>query len=221
MPDIWLTLGIDYDGDGRVSPFGPPDDALGSSARYLVRRGGYRRGEPWGCEVRLPAGFRASDRSQSYRAWHTAGVERADGAPFARPEASARLWVPEKGGPAFLLEPNFYAVKSYNPSMSYTLALLHLGDRVLGGPFFVQSFPGSERAPTSPRCRRSSAFTALGYAHRRRRRPSRQRNESCRADVPATDRHETRGRLCGRDPARKASSRATAVAKRASTSTSR
>jgi lytic murein transglycosylase len=46
MPDIWLTLGIDYDGDGRVSPFGPPDDALGSSARYLVRRGGYRRGEP-------------------------------------------------------------------------------------------------------------------------------------------------------------------------------
>jgi lytic murein transglycosylase len=164
MPDIWLTLGVDYDGDGRVSPFGPPDDALGSSARYLVRRGGYRRGEPWGSEVRLPAGFRVIDRSQSYRAWNTAGVERVDGAPFARPQASARLWVPAKGGPAFLLEPNFYAVKSYNPSMSYTLALLHLGDRVLGGPPFVQSFPGSERAPTLAEVQEiQRRLTALGY----------------------------------------------------------
>ena len=29
-------VGSDYDGDGRVSPFGKPDDALGSTAKYLV-----------------------------------------------------------------------------------------------------------------------------------------------------------------------------------------
>ena len=38
--------------DGRVSPFGKPDDALGSSARYLLNRGKYHRGEHWGYEVR-------------------------------------------------------------------------------------------------------------------------------------------------------------------------
>ena len=55
MPEVWLNVGIDYDRDGRVSPFGKPDDALGSSARYLVNRGKYRRGEHWGYEVRAPA----------------------------------------------------------------------------------------------------------------------------------------------------------------------
>ena len=31
MPEVWLNVGMDYDGDGRVSPFGKPDDALGST----------------------------------------------------------------------------------------------------------------------------------------------------------------------------------------------
>jgi hypothetical protein len=52
------------------------------------------------------------------------------------------------GGPTFLLGPNFYSVKSYNPSMNYALAICHLGDRILGSPPFIQPFPGSERALT-------------------------------------------------------------------------
>jgi lytic murein transglycosylase len=166
MPDVWLSLGTDYDGDGRVSPFGSPADALGSSARYLVRRGKYRRGEPWGCEVRLPAGVRAPTRggARTYREWSDAGLTRADGTRFPRPGASARLWVPVEGGPAFLLEPNFDAVHAYNPSMSYTLALLHLGDRVTGGAPFVQPFPGSEPAPTLAELQEiQRRLTALGY----------------------------------------------------------
>ena len=148
MPEVWLNMGFDYDGDGRVSPFGKPDDALGSTARYFVQRGKYRRGEHWGYEVRVPAGANAGGASQSYAAWQKAGVVRADGQAFPQLDATARLWVPVKGGPAFLLGPNFYAVRSYNPSMNYTLALVHLGDRVMGAEPFAQKFPGSERAPT-------------------------------------------------------------------------
>jgi lytic murein transglycosylase len=148
MPEVWLNMGFDYDGDGRVSPFGKPDDALGSTARYLVQRGKYRRGEHWGYEVRLGGGAGATEASQSYAAWQKAGVTRADGQAFPQPEATAKLWVPVKGGPAFLLGPNFYAVRSYNPSMNYTLSIVHLGDRIMGGEPFVQKFPGSERAPT-------------------------------------------------------------------------
>ena len=144
MPEVWLNVGIDYDGDGRVSPFGRPDDALGSSARYLVNRGRYRRGEHWGYEVRGLSGSGA----KSYAQWQASGVTRADGQPFPRPNDSARAWVPVPGGPSFLLGQNFDAVKSYNPSMNYALAIVHLGDRIQGGSPFVQPFPGSERALT-------------------------------------------------------------------------
>jgi lytic murein transglycosylase len=145
MPEVWLNVGIDYDHDGRVSPFGKPDDALGSTARYLVNRGKYHRGEHWGYEVR---GAGSSNGNRTYAAWTNAGVTRADGQPFPQPNASAQMWVPVQGGPQFLLGPNFYSVRSYNPSMNYALAICHLGDRILGGPPFIQPFPGSERALT-------------------------------------------------------------------------
>jgi len=146
MPEVWLNVGIDYDQDGRVSPFGRPDDALGSTARYLVNRGKYHRGEHWGYEVRSNGA--SSHGNRSYAAWASAGVARADGVQFPQPNASAQLWTPVPEGPSFLLGPNFYSVRSYNPAMSYALAICHLGDRILGGPPFIQPFPGSERALT-------------------------------------------------------------------------
>jgi lytic murein transglycosylase len=164
MPEVWLNVGMDYDGDGRVNPFGKPDDALGSTARYLVQRGKFRRGEHWGYEVRAPAGVSAGETSRSYDAWHKAGVARADGQPFPQPNATAKLWIPTPGGPAFLLGPNFNAVKSYNPSMNYTLSIVLLGDRVMGGEPLVQRFPGSERAPTLAEVQEiQTRLTALGF----------------------------------------------------------
>jgi lytic murein transglycosylase len=163
MPEVWLNLGLDYDGDGKVNPLDKPDDALGSSAKYLVNRGKYRRGEHWGYEVR--AGGKATDEtSRSYEAWQAQGVTRADGQPFPNPSLTAKLWVPVAGGPAFLLGPNFYAVKTYNPSMNYTLAIVHLGDRVLGGGPFIQPFPNSERAPTLAEVQEmQKRLTAAGF----------------------------------------------------------
>jgi len=150
MPEVWLHMGVDYDRDGRVAPFGKPDDSLAGTARYLVERGKYRRGEAWGCEVKLPGGRHlANSRTmRSYAKWHELGVRRADGAPFKRPGDHVKFWQPVGGGPAFLIGQNFRAVHSYNPSTSYTLALLHLGDLVRGDPPFHQQFPGGERVPT-------------------------------------------------------------------------
>jgi len=160
MPEVWLNVGFDYDGDGRVSPFGRPDDALGSSARFLVNRGKYHRGEHWGFEVQGPGG--SVSGSRTYLAWSRSGVSRVDGQPF--PEGNAQMWEPVEGGPKFLLGPNFYAVKSYNPSMNYALAICHLGDRILGAPPFTQPFPGSERALTLAEVQEmQTRLTALGF----------------------------------------------------------
>jgi len=162
MPEVWLNMGMDYDRDGRVSPFGRPDDALASTARYLAERGKYRRGEHWGYEVRVAPRVRGGSRS--YDAWHKAGVVRADGQPFPLPNATAKLWVPEPGGPGFLLGPNFYAVRSYNPSMSYTLAIVHLGDRIMGAGELGPKFPGGERVPTLAEIQEiQRRLTGLGF----------------------------------------------------------
>ena len=164
MPEVWLNVGMDYDRDGRVSPFGQPDDALGSSARYLVNRGKYRRDEHWGYEVKSAGKLSSGDTSRNYSAWRDMGVARADGQPFPQPNATAKLWVPVEGGPAFLLGPNFYAVRSYNPSMNYTLAIVHLGDRLYGAGPFAQPFPGSERTPTLAEIQEiQRRLTALGF----------------------------------------------------------
>ncbi|WP_315811092.1 MULTISPECIES: lytic murein transglycosylase [unclassified Bradyrhizobium] len=161
MPEVWLNVGFDYDGDGKINPFGRPDDALGSTARYLVNRGKYHRGEHWGYEVRAPGNMSGS---RSYAAWQAAGITRADGQPFPQPNATAQLWIPVAGGPAFLLGPNFYSVKSYNPAMSYALAICHLGDRILGAPPFLQPFPGSERALTLAEVQEmQKRLTAAGF----------------------------------------------------------
>ncbi len=163
MPEVWLNTGVDYDGDGRVSPFGRPDDALAGTAQYLVKRGKYRRGEHWGYEVRT-GGAGGGDASRSYEAWQKAGIVRADGQPFPQPSATAKLWVPVPGGPGFLLGPNFYAVRSYNPSMNYTLSIVHLGDRIMGGGPLAQPFPGGERTPTLAEVQEiQKRLTALGF----------------------------------------------------------
>jgi len=151
MPEVWLNMGVDYDHDGRASPFGKPDDSFAGTARYLVERGKYRRGEAWGCEVALAASHArlANNRTmRSYAKWGELGIKRADGAAFARPGDQVKLWMPVAGGPAFLVGQNFRAVYSYNPSTSYALALCHLGDLIRGDPPFRQQFPGGERTPS-------------------------------------------------------------------------
>jgi hypothetical protein len=162
MPEVWLHIGIDYDGDGKISPYGAPDDALASTARFFVERGNYRRGEAWGYEVHMPTPH--GGRSRSYATWRELGVTRADGEPFPQSAATAKPWVPVPGGPAFLVGQNFFAAKSYNPSTAYALALVHLGDRCAGGAPFRQKFPGSEPAPTLAELQEiQERLTTLGF----------------------------------------------------------
>jgi membrane-bound lytic murein transglycosylase B len=101
---------------------------------------------------------------RTYARWRDAGVTRADGAPFARPDDKAKLSMPVPGGPAFLLGQNFSAVMSYDPAFSYALAVCHLADRIRGGGEFVHPFPGSERTMTLAEVQElQRRLTALGF----------------------------------------------------------
>ncbi len=169
MPEVWLNMGVDFDGDGRIFPFGRPDDALAGTANYLVKRGKYRRGEPWGFEAKLPAGFNASLADNKTRRplsqWADMGVTTIDGQSLSKYDDQARLWLPGgPGGPALLLLHNFYAVRSYNPSSNYALAVVHLGDRIMGEGAFETPWPGGERALTLSEVQEvQKRLTAVGF----------------------------------------------------------
>ncbi|KAI5935435.1 Leucine-rich repeat-containing protein 14B [Manis javanica] len=56
MPSVFLAYAVDADGDGRRDIWGSLPDVTASTANYLAHSG-WKTGEPWGVEVRLPAGF--------------------------------------------------------------------------------------------------------------------------------------------------------------------
>ena len=150
MPTSFMQYAVDHNGDGRKDIWNSVPDALASTANYL-RAHGWRAGETWGYEVRLPAGFdfaRAEALGTvSLGQWQQLGVSRASGRAFPRPTDMARLYLPAGGdGPAFLVLPNFDVIKRYNNSNSYALAVGHLADRIIGGGGFVTAWPAGDFA---------------------------------------------------------------------------
>ena len=145
MPTTYQRIAVDGDGDGRRDLVASIPDALASTANYL-KKSGWRTGQPWGMEVRLPAGFDASQagrRSKRPTAeWIARGVVGIDGKPLpAAPTPAAVLLPAGAKGPAFLVYRNFDAIYSYNAAESYALAIATLADRLRGGGPLVTPWP--------------------------------------------------------------------------------
>jgi membrane-bound lytic murein transglycosylase B len=148
IPTTYTAYAVDQDGDGKRDIWGTIPDALASTAHYL-KVSGWKPGETWGYEVRLPRGFnpkKISERTvRPIAVWEKAGIVRANGAPFPRPGDKASLYSPEGAqGPSFLVLNNFRAILHYNVAKSYALAVGHLSDRLKGYGPFVQSWPTDE-----------------------------------------------------------------------------
>lgn len=136
MPSTFLELAVDFDGDGRRDLVNSVPDALASTANFLAKRG-YHSGEPWGYEVKLPAGYwAASDRKnkKSMSHWRNQGITLADGRPLPNDLSSAGLLLPAGlNGPAFLVGKNFDTFYSYNASESYALGIAQLSHLIATG----------------------------------------------------------------------------------------
>ncbi|MDO5288231.1 MAG: lytic murein transglycosylase [Pseudomonadota bacterium] len=136
MPSTFFRNAVDFDGDGRRDIVNSVPDALASTAKFL-QNAGWRAGQPWGFEVRLPAGYDTSGASRKAKrpmaAWRADGLTLPDGSPLPDSLPSAGLLLPARahgGGPAFLVGRNFDALYSYNASENYGLAIAHLSDLV-------------------------------------------------------------------------------------------
>lgn len=163
MPGTYARIAVDGDGDGRRDLVGSVPDALASTANYL-RRAGWRSGEPWGYEVRLPAGFDASQAGRTRRRplseWTALGIVREDGSAIAPADTRSALLLPAgRDGPAFLVFRNYDAIYSYNAAESYALAIATLADRLRGGAGIAAAWPTDD--PSLSRAQRRELQTLL------------------------------------------------------------
>ncbi len=133
MPSSYLQYAVDFDGDGRRDIWDSKPDVFGSIGNYLARSG-WRRGEPWGQPVRvpvdLPRDLVGRDNKRPLGEWMRLGVLRDDGRRFTRTEPMGGLLLPDGAAPGegFIVFANFNAIRRYNPSDFYGLAVGLLGD---------------------------------------------------------------------------------------------
>ena len=144
IPTTFEAYAVDFMGDGRRDIWAEnPIDALASAAAYLSRSG-WRSGQPWGLEVRIPQGYSGpSGRStrRSVASWRAAGIQAARGG--ALPDAGeAALLLPQGAtGPAFLVFRNFNVILRYNNSENYGLGVGYLSGRIAGAGPIAGQFP--------------------------------------------------------------------------------
>lgn len=139
LPTDYLEIGVDYDQDGRVDLLRSTPDVLASTAN-LIKNFGWRAGEPWLQEVRVPRkmAWDQADIAISHprSQWSKWGVRRADGAKLRSDGLEAALLLPMgKNGPAFLAYHNFTKVYlEWNKSLVYSTTAAYFATRLAGAP---------------------------------------------------------------------------------------
>lgn len=134
MPTSYLAYAVDFDGDGKRDIWNNRGDVFGSVANYLVKSG-WRGGESWGQQVVLPPNFDPNSAGRDNRkplgAWAGQGVRPLEGVWDMGSETPSAIVIPDGvGGEAFIVHANFGAIRRYNPSDFYALAVGLLGDRL-------------------------------------------------------------------------------------------
>jgi len=167
LPSVFLTTAVSAHGGGRPDIWDSSADALASAANLLAKSG-WVRGESWGGEVILPRGFDvglSEGPKQTPRWWAERGARKAAGAWSAADAAApAQLILPAGAeGPAFLVLPNHFVIRSYNNSIAYALSVGLLADRIGGAGLLAAAWPRETPLSLEDRMAAQSALARLGY----------------------------------------------------------
>ncbi|AHM05786.1 Membrane-bound lytic murein transglycosylase B precursor [Roseibacterium elongatum DSM 19469] len=168
MPSVYQEYAVDFDGDGRRGIWSAdPTDSLATAATYLQRHG-WRRGQPWGMEVRLPEGFDTSSTGRRNRRattdWQAMGVRQPTGGSLPDHGAAAIHAPGGANGPAWILWRNFDVILRYNPSTNYGIGVGYLSDRLAGGGPLSRSFgPDSTGLTQAERREVQRLLTRAGF----------------------------------------------------------
>jgi lytic murein transglycosylase len=140
----YLDYGVDFDGDGKVKLRKSTADALASAANLLAQHG-WRRGEPWLQEVKVPKDFPWEAADLRFRLprseWVAAGIVGV-GKELPNDGLEAALLLPMgRKGPAFLAYPNFYVFLEWNSSLVYSTTAAYFATRLDGAKKVTRGEP--------------------------------------------------------------------------------
>jgi lytic murein transglycosylase len=144
LPRDILENGVDGDGDGKVLLKTSAPDALMSGAKMLSHLG-WRAGEPWLQEVKVPRGLDWSltgpSQTQSVADWARMGVKPREGH-LANGKLQASIILPQgHKGPAFIAYPNFNVYFEWNQSFVYVLTAAYFANRLEGASIYNAGQP--------------------------------------------------------------------------------
>jgi len=150
MPDSYLALAVDYDGDGERDIWNTEADVLASIANFL-RNSGWQDDQTWGRGVKLPpggeislpgvvhgelspdqacSGFQSLGVWRDLQDWQDLGVRRINGTDLPTRSIPAALILADKGDDkGYLVYRNFCSIMKYNPSFRYALSIGLLADQ--------------------------------------------------------------------------------------------
>ncbi|GAA2875750.1 lytic murein transglycosylase [Aminobacter niigataensis] len=145
LPSDYLARGVDGDGDGTVDLRNTPADVILTTGKKIQSRG-WKRGEPWIEEVRVPAEMAWEEtgrtNKQPLARWAAMGVTMRDGTPLKDTGLKAGIVLPMgRKGPAFLTYDNYDVYLEWNQSATYTLTAANLAARLAGQPAFDRGNP--------------------------------------------------------------------------------
>ena len=152
LPTHYLKHAVDYDGDGKRNLFKSAPDVIASTSAFIVSLG-WKKGEPWLEEVRVPASMAFEhagvDVAQPRSFWAKQGVTLANGKALPADAIPASLVLLQgKGGPAFLAYANFKIFTEWNQSLNYATTAAYLATRLSGAPALHRGLsPGVPLAP--------------------------------------------------------------------------
>jgi lytic murein transglycosylase len=137
LPSHYYEHGVDFDGDGRRDLLRSTPDALASAGKYLAHVG-WKRGQPWLEEVRVPTQLPWDQADLAIKhprsQWATWGVRRPSGQLPADNVPASLLLPMGRLGPAFLAYENFNAFLEWNQSLVYTTTTAYFATRLAGAP---------------------------------------------------------------------------------------
>ena len=154
MPSSFMNFAVDHNGDGRRDIWTTEQDVFASAANYLSKSG-WKRGQGWGHEVTLPAGFNRAllgtekEKERPLSFWRQQNVRGLNGAQVAD-DASLMASVIQPdgvGGRAFIVYENYKVILKWNRSNYFATSVGLLSDHIRTGK---SAKPHAAKGATKP-----------------------------------------------------------------------
>lgn len=163
MPSSYLKYAVPLSGEGAADIWRSAGDSLASIGNFMLKSG-WTAGLPAVAEVRVPEDFDWRPVDLPFPEWRKLGFARIDGGALPS-DGAANLFLPAGArGPALLVTENWEAIRAYNTSDAYALAVFVLAERIAGRVGVATPWPpDGDRLSASGRRTLQERLKARGF----------------------------------------------------------